>query len=73
VVSYWKHSLIREDTRLEALATDRTVYRFARPPGPVSVTVTLRFRRLFEELARGYGWDLGELTLAERAVQVPAR
>jgi YVTN family beta-propeller protein len=72
VVSYWKHSLIRQDTRLEAFASDRTVYRFARPPGPVSVTVVVRFRRLFEELARGYGWDVGELTLAERTVRVPA-
>ena len=72
VASYWTHTLIRADTRLAAFAEDTTLYRFARPAGPATITVTVRFRRLFEQLARRYGWDLGELVLAERVIQVPA-
>ncbi len=68
VVSYWKQALVRSDTRLAALASDRTTYRFADPGGNVTVTARLRFRRLFAPLAARYGWDLGELLVAERSV-----
>jgi hypothetical protein len=72
VVSYWKQALIRADTRLPALAADTTVYRLARPPdGAVTVSATLRFRRLFADLARRAGWETGELVLATRTVEVP--
>jgi len=68
VVSYWKQALVRSDTRLAALASDRTSYRFVDPGGELTVTARLQFRRLFAPLATRYGWDLGELLLAERVV-----
>jgi hypothetical protein len=68
VVSYWKQALVRSDTRLAALASDRSTYRFADPGGGITVTASLRFRRLFAPLAARYGWDLGELVVAQRTV-----
>ncbi|MFV2072562.1 MAG: beta-propeller fold lactonase family protein [Thermoanaerobaculales bacterium] len=73
VVSYWKQAVIREDSRLEAMAADVTTYRFERPSGAATVTVTVRFRKLFEDLATRYGWDLGELVMARKTVSVSRR
>jgi YVTN family beta-propeller protein len=71
VVSYWKQALIRDDTRLPALASDQTTYSFETRDGTSVVRVRVLFRRLFEHLAERYGWDLGELIMAERTVTAP--
>jgi YVTN family beta-propeller protein len=68
VISYWKQALVRSDNRLAALASDRSEYEFADPGDAVTVTARLRFRRLFAPLAARYGWDPGDLLLAERVV-----
>jgi hypothetical protein len=72
VVSYWKQALIREDTRLPALASDVTQYAFGAAADDTTVTVRVTFRRLFEHLADRYGWDVGELVMAERTITAPA-
>ena len=73
VVSYWKQALVESDTRLAALASDTATFRFAAPSGRVTVAARVVFRRLFQPLAERYGWELGELTMAERRVGVPGR
>jgi hypothetical protein len=60
------------DTRLSALTTDVTRYTFDAPDGESTVKVQVVFRRLFEHLAERYGWELGELVMAERTVMTPA-
>jgi hypothetical protein len=71
VVSYWKQALIREDTRLAAMESDVTRYTFGARAGGMTVTVKVVFRRLFEHLADRYGWDLGELVMAEKTITIP--
>jgi hypothetical protein len=68
VVSYWKHALILQDTRLPALGFDLDRFLFADPGPAARVNVRVVFRRLFEPLADRYGWDLGEIVMAERTV-----
>ena len=71
VVSYWKPTLIVEDTRIPAGATVTATWRYPDPGGTVHVTAELRFRRLFEPIAERYGWSLGETTMKEVAIDVP--
>ncbi len=59
------------DNRLPALASDVTQYSFDAPDGEATVRVRVVFRRLFEHLADRYGWDLGELVMAERTITAP--
>jgi YVTN family beta-propeller protein len=73
VVSYWRQVLIVGDTRLPALASDITRYTFSAPSGDARITVRVVFRRLFEHLAARYRWPSGELTMAERTVELPGR
>jgi hypothetical protein len=71
VVSYWRQTLIREDNRLPALNSDLTQYAFSAPDGEWKVRVRVVFRRLYKDIADRYGWDLGELIMAERTVTAP--
>lgn len=71
VVNYWKQVLIREDTRLAALATDESQYRFQAPAsGPVQVQARVLFRRLFQDLMEAKGWDTPDIRMAQVAVEV---
>jgi hypothetical protein len=67
--AYWNPTVIESDTRLAALASDTTAYAFEAPPaGPVSVSVTLLYRRAFLELAEQKGWDLADIVMAEEDI-----
>lgn len=70
VVSYWKQALIREDTRLAALAGDRAAFEFASPGGEFTIRARVLFRRLFEPIAVRYGWELGEVVMEEAELRV---
>ncbi len=62
--SYWRHTTVASDTRIAALASDRSAYRFAIAGGPVTVSVTLLYRRAFIELMKQKGWDSPDIVVA---------
>jgi hypothetical protein len=72
-VSYWRQTIIREDTRIAALATDISTYTFAalREGGTVKIEATLIFRRAFKPLAEVKGWELKDIVMASRTATVP--
>ncbi len=65
VVSYWKPTLIESDNRISAGGESNTHYDFVWNGEAATIRVRLRFRRLFEPIARRYGWDRGEILLKE--------
>ncbi len=70
VVSYWKQTRIISDTRLAALQGDLSQYTFAAPPdgGPITVTVELRFRRVFQAMRDAKGWNTPDIVMEETQV-----
>ncbi len=68
--AYWKPTRIVEDTRIAALATDSSVYRFAAGQRPCRVEVTLLFRRVFIELAEQKGWDVPDIVMARQRLEL---
>src|SRR3989304_5517235 len=69
-VSYWRQTVVREDTRIPAFATDVSTYTFAAPSGSyrVKAEATLIFRRAFKALAETKGWELRDMVMATRGV-----
>jgi len=73
VVSYWKQAIILDDTRLPALGSETTIYRFDLPAsGGANITARVVFRRLFQEIAERYGWQLGEIVMEQTTVTIDA-
>lgn len=76
VANYWKQTLIESDNRIAALATDTSSYVFDAPQngGIVSVEAKLVFRRAFKALSDQKGWQMPDITMAEKSEQlmVPA-
>ncbi len=68
--AYWNPSRILEDTRIPALASDRSIYVFAPAEGAVSVKVRLLYRRAFPTLIAQKGWEVPIIVLAERTLRV---
>lgn len=61
----WVQTRIQSDTRIPALATDESHYRFAVPArGLVHLKVQLIYRRTFPSFARIKGWDVPDLVIA---------
>jgi hypothetical protein len=70
--AYWNPTLILEDNRLAAFATDVSTYTFAAPgDGEVTVEVTLLFRRAFIELMDQKGWDVHDIVMEQQTVHMP--
>jgi hypothetical protein len=71
--AYWRQTVIREDTRLPARATDVSSYVFQSPPagGAVTVKTRLIFRRAFKELAGQKGWQDPDILMNEISLIVP--
>jgi len=66
--AYWRQTVVREDTRIPARASDRTGYVFrTSSAGPVAVEARLIFRRAFKELAQAKKWELQDIEM-EREV-----
>ena len=70
VVSYWKQALIESDNRIAALATDRSVYRFASEAGSMTVRAVVFFRRLFQDIAEAKAWEMPDIPMEEAEVSV---
>ncbi len=70
--AYWNPTVVREDTRIPAMAADVTRYEFLVPPGrlPATVTARLLFRRAFAELAQQKGWDDPDIPMESAQVTV---
>ena len=73
VVSYWKPTLEVSDSRIPAGGEGSASFDFKWDGGTVSIRTRLRFRRLFEPIARHYGWDEGEIILKEVRNEIPER
>lgn len=68
--AYWNPTTMVQDNRIPALASDTTTYRFAAPPGAVTVTATLTYRRAFLDLMKWKSWDVPDLLLAQERVEL---
>jgi hypothetical protein len=56
--AHWRQIALVEDTRIAALATDSSQYRFAAPPaGSITVEAKLLYRRAFQQLQEWKAWD----------------
>lgn len=71
--AYWNPCVIREDTRIPALASDITNYGFRGSPGggPATVTAKLIFRRAFKTLARQKRWDTPDILMNQATLVLP--
>jgi hypothetical protein len=77
VISYWKQTLIAEDNRIPALASDRSVYAFELPDSihdsAIQVSAQLIFRRVFSDVGKPKGWNVPDVTMAEAVAGMPDR
>jgi hypothetical protein len=76
VASYWRPSIIQEDSRIPARAQVTQRFSFQTPQQSADLHVRLIFRRLFQPLAERYGWKAEDLlmeswrgTLSSKGVQ----
>jgi len=72
VVTYWKQTLVESDNRIAAQATDVSSYTFAAPArgSRVTVTVRLRFRRLFAEMMAAKGWETPDIIMEQETLSL---
>ena len=69
--AYWNRTRIVSDNRIPALATDTSQYTFDAPgTGPVTVDVTLLFRRAFIELMQQKGWQVPDIIMASETLTI---
>ncbi len=69
--AYWNPTRIVSDNRLAAFETDTSTYAFAAPDGQATVEVTLLFRRAFIELMDQKAWDVPDIIMEQKAVEIP--
>ncbi|MFC1935635.1 hypothetical protein ACFLX9_02600, partial [Chloroflexota bacterium] len=70
--AYWNPTVIRDDTRIPALATDVTHYEFrASDSGQVVIEAKLIFRRAFRSLVQQKGWSVPDILMEEDRQIVP--
>ena len=69
--AYWRQTVVLEDTRIKARATDESSYEFAAPAqGTATVEARLIFRRAFKELAEVKGWDVPDILMEHETITV---
>ncbi len=69
--AYWNPTRVVSDNRIAALDSNTTRYEFAAPPGgPVTVEVTLLFRRAFLDLMEQKGWAVPDIEMARHTLEV---
>ena len=73
-VAYWMPTILREDTRIPALASDVSHYEFEVPaPGVLArVRARLIFRRAFRQIARWKGWQDADVVMNDVTVEAAA-
>ncbi len=64
----WRAVTIISDTRLAAMATDASQYRFAAPDGAVTIKVHLIYRRAFQLLQQQKGWTDPDIVMEEETI-----
>jgi hypothetical protein len=71
--AYWNPTRVVSDNRLAAFASDTPNYVFAAPDtaGPITVEVTLLFRRAFIELTDQKGWDVPDIVMEHATLTIP--
>jgi hypothetical protein len=71
--AYWNPTVLREDTRIPALASDVSNWGFAAPAngGPVTINARLIFRRAFRTLQKQKGWDDPDILMNHVVVTLP--
>jgi hypothetical protein len=66
-VAIWREIELVEDTRIAALATSTTQYAFAASAAqPITVEITLLYRRAFQELIEQKNWPDQDLVMAQQ-------
>lgn len=65
-ISYWRHTTVESDSRLAALASDKSSYTFQSLGSPVQVTVTLIYRRAYIDMMKQKGWDSPDIVIARK-------
>lgn len=72
--AYWRQTVIREDTRIPARATDMTRYQFRAPEsGPAIVEARLVFRRAFKPLSDVKGWQVPDIVMERELATIPSQ
>ncbi len=70
--SYWNPTIIVSDNRLAAYETDSSNYTFNLPDGqPITINVSLIFRRAYLELAEQKSWDVQDILMEGIQLQLP--
>ncbi|HEY5610496.1 MAG TPA: hypothetical protein VIL97_04765, partial [Thermoanaerobaculia bacterium] len=70
--AYWRPVRLVADTRIPALGSDISHYRFTAPDGAAAfIDVQLIYRRAFEDLARAKGWQDSDIVMQARRIRVP--
>jgi hypothetical protein len=69
VVSYWKPTSIISDNRIPADESDLSTYTFIAPEvgETVTLSVELRFRRLFQDEMQAKNWDFPDVIMEQAA------
>jgi hypothetical protein len=70
--AFWREIALESDTRIPALATDTSIYRFDLPANsdPVTVSATLIYRRAYEQLMEQKGWNDPDILVANEKLVV---
>jgi hypothetical protein len=68
--AYWRQTILKEDTRIPAQATDVTHYEFLAPKecGPFTIEAKLIFRRAFKRLSAQKKWDAEDILMEQLQV-----
>jgi len=71
--AYWNPTRVLSDNRIAAFATASSDYTFAASAGegPITVEVTLLFRRAFVELMDQKGWEVPDILMEHEVVTIP--
>ena len=70
--SYWNPTILVSDNRIPAMGSDTTPYTFGGSRSAVSITATLYYRRAFKELMDQKAWDVPDLLMLQREIDLPA-
>ena len=70
--AYWNPTRVVSDNRIPVFGSDCSTYVFGAPAeGPVSIDVTLLFRRAFKQLMDQKGWDVADIVMEQQTAIVP--
>jgi hypothetical protein len=62
--AYWNPTRVVEDTRIAAFAKDTSTYSFLAPPSvPVTIEVSLLYRRAYKDLMDRKGWNVPDIVM----------